>query len=80
MTTQFTYSKWLDLVYFYKSVLVSVASLKSSSIGHDVHFINYDPIKSKIDNKAGYALGRGCDWQVATTATCKSGLFNVRLY
>ena len=39
--------------------MVSVASFKSSSIQHDVHFVNYGPIYFKIDNKAGYALGRG---------------------
>ena len=39
--------------------MVSIASLKSSSIQHDVHLVNYGPILSQIDHKAGYALGRG---------------------
>lgn len=25
---------------------------------HDVHFVNYDPTLSKLDDKAGYALGQ----------------------
>lgn len=37
--------------------MVSVASLKYSSIKQDVHFENYCPIWSKRDDKAGYALG-----------------------
>ena len=40
-------------------LMVSVSSFKSSSIQHDVHFLNYGPIYFKIDNKAGYTLGRG---------------------
>ena len=38
--------------------MVSVASFKSSSIEHDVHFANYGPIYFKIDDKAAYALGQ----------------------
>ena len=36
-----------------------MSSLKSSSMQHDVHLVNYGPISSQIDHKAGYALGRG---------------------
>ena len=39
--------------------MVSVASFKSSSTQHDADFINYGPIYFKIEDKAGYALGRG---------------------
>ena len=39
--------------------MVSIASFKSSSIKPDVHFVNYGPIYFKIDDKAGYDLGRG---------------------
>ena len=39
--------------------VVSIASFKSSSIQLDVHFVNYVPISFKLDNKAGYDLGRG---------------------
>ena len=39
--------------------MASVTSLKTSSIQHDVHFVNSGPIYFKIDNKAGCALGRG---------------------
>ena len=38
--------------------MVLIASFKSSSIQHGVHFVN-GPIYFKIDDKAGYALGRG---------------------
>ena len=38
--------------------MVSVASFKSSSIQHDVNFVNYGHIYFKIDNKAVYALGQ----------------------
>ena len=34
--------------------MVPVSSFKSSSIQHDVHFVNYCPIWSQIDDKAGY--------------------------
>ena len=37
----------------------SINSFKSSSIQYDVHFVNYAPTLSKIDNKASSALGRG---------------------
>ena len=40
--------------------MVSVSSFKSSSIQHDVHFVNYGPVYFKIDDKAGYASGQGC--------------------
>ena len=33
--------------------MVSVTYFKSSSIQHDVHFVNYGPVYFKIDNKAG---------------------------
>ena len=39
--------------------MVSGASSKSSSMQHDVHFVNYGPIYLKIDVEAGYASGRG---------------------
>ena len=38
--------------------MVSITSFKSSSIQHDVHLVNYGPIYSQIDHKAGDALGR----------------------
>ena len=52
-----------DLIYELSKLIpndfmVLVASFKSSSIQNDVHFINYGPIYSKIDDKAEYALGR----------------------
>ena len=49
--------------------MVSVSGFKSSSIQHDVHFVNYDPIYFKIDNKAGYAIGRGYMLMGITDAT-----------
>ena len=39
--------------------MVSVSRFKSSSIQHDVHFVNYGPIYLKIDNKAVNTLERG---------------------
>lgn len=39
--------------------MVSAANSKRPLIQHDAHFVNYVPIYSKIDNKAGHALGRG---------------------
>lgn len=39
--------------------MVSVASFKSTSTQHNVHFINDGPYLSKMDDKAGYALGHG---------------------
>ena len=39
--------------------MVSIIHFKSSSIQHDVHFVNYGPIYFKIDYKAGYVFGRG---------------------
>ena len=39
--------------------MVSISGFKSSSTQHDVHLVNYGPIYFKIDNKAGFALGRG---------------------
>lgn len=36
--------------------MVSIASFRSSSINNDVNLVNYRPVKSKIDNKAGYPL------------------------
>ena len=40
--------------------MVSISSFKSSPTQHDVHFVNYGPIWSKVDNTARYALERGC--------------------
>lgn len=37
--------------------MVPLAIFKSSSIQHDVHLVNDGPIYSKIDDKAGSALG-----------------------
>ncbi len=34
-------------------------TFKSSSIQYDVHLVNYGPVLSKIDDKAGYTLGHG---------------------
>ena len=42
--------------------MVLISRLKSSSTQHDDHFVNYDLIYFKIDNKAGDALG--WDYQV----------------
>ena len=42
-----------------KTFMVSVSSFKSSSIQHDVHFVDYGPSYFKIDDKVGRALGRG---------------------
>ena len=39
--------------------MVSFTSFKSSSIEHDVHFVNYGSMYLKIDNKSAYALGWG---------------------
>ena len=39
--------------------MVSISSFKSSSRQHDVHFVIYDPILSKIEYKAGYVLEQG---------------------
>ena len=39
--------------------MVSVASFTFSSPEQDVHVVNYGPIYFRIDDKAGYALGRG---------------------
>ena len=39
--------------------MVSVSSFKSSSVQHDVHFVNYGPSYFEIDDKAGDALVRG---------------------
>lgn len=39
--------------------MVSLISYKSLSIHDDFHFVNYDPIYSKKDIKARYALGCG---------------------
>ena len=39
--------------------MVSIASLKSSSAQHSVHFVNYDAFSSIIDTKAGCALWLG---------------------
>lgn len=36
--------------------IVSIVSLKSSSKQHIVYFVNYGPIQSKMDSKAGFAL------------------------
>ena len=58
--------------------MVSVASVKSSSIQHDVHLVNYGPIYSKIDNKAGYALGRG--YLVIDRTTVSSHVLFSRLF
>lgn len=44
---------------FLNKFMVSLTSYKSLSIRHDFHFVNYDPIYSKKDIKAGYALGCG---------------------
>ena len=45
---------------FPNEFMVSMARLKFSSIQHDVHFVSDDPIYSKTDYKAGYALWCGC--------------------
>ena len=37
--------------------MVSIISLESSSVQHDVHSVNYCPIYFKTDDKAGDALG-----------------------
>ena len=39
--------------------MILIASVRSSSIQHDVHLLNYGLIYSKIDNKTGSALGWG---------------------
>ena len=39
--------------------MVSITSSKSSSIQHDVPFVNYGPVYLKIDNKAAHASERG---------------------
>ena len=39
--------------------MVSGSSFKSSSIQRDVHFLNYGPISSQINDKPAYALRRG---------------------
>ena len=39
--------------------MVSVASLKSSTIQHETHLVNYGAIYFKIDDKAAYASRRG---------------------
>lgn len=44
---------------FPQEFMLSIASLKSSSVQSDVYFINDGPIQSEIDDKADYALGRG---------------------
>ena len=44
-----------------KTFMVSIASFKSSSTQHDVHFVNYGPIYFKIDDKAGLLQG-GATW------------------
>ena len=46
---------------------------QSSLLQHSMKFIGpmwsqFDPNESKIEDKAGYALGLSCDWQVTTTA------------
>lgn len=38
--------------------MVSIATFKSYFIEHCVHFVNYDPIYSKTEDKAGYYLGQ----------------------
>ena len=41
-------------------LMISITSLKSSLVQHDVHFVNYG-----TDDKAGYVVGRGylvIDW------------------
>jgi len=38
--------------------IVSIANFKATLINHDVHYIN-DPIRSKMNDNAGYALGWG---------------------
>lgn len=37
----------------------SIAHFKCSSIRDDTHYVHYGAIKSKIDDKAGYASGCG---------------------
>lgn len=39
--------------------MVSIASFRSSSVQHDVDFVNYAPIQTKTDDNARYGLGRG---------------------
>ena len=69
--------------------MVSITSFKSCSMQHDVYFVNYGPVYFKIDNKAGYALGRdylminrslpwrdfmSCSWQ------CFKTKFRIQIY
>ena len=44
---------------FSHEFMVSLASFECSFTQRDVHFVNHGPIYSKIDDKAGYALGWG---------------------
>ena len=52
--------------------MVSITSFKSSSIQHDVNLVNDGPSLSKIDDKAGYALGCGYH-------SCLRTLINLKL-
>lgn len=58
----------LLLTWFITSLNSCVMHLCSPS--HSVHFGNYGPIRSQIDNKAGHLFRgwRPCDGQAATTA------------
>ena len=39
--------------------MIAITTFKTSSIHHDVLCVNYGPIESKIEDKAGCASGRG---------------------
>ena len=51
--------------------MVSISSFKSSSIQHDVHFVNCVVMQSKIDDKITIALGRG--YRVIDGQNCAIG-------
>ena len=42
--------------------MVFIANCEPSSIQHDIDFVNYGPIRSKIDDKPRYALGGATVW------------------
>lgn len=44
---------------FLNEFIDSIAWINASSIQHDAHFVNQGPVYSKVDDKVGFALGRG---------------------